>query len=153
MRDLASFRDRLSIARQKDQYVERIAMESLFLPGLGQFEVGDAGSGLGFLTLDLGVVAGTLAAVYYLLPSDLRFDRLDYFRDSTSSIQNAWSSHSITDYLPSIGAVVGGMVIDQMVRHWASEDARKAAIKAVDQGAVKFAPRIGIGFMGFALQY
>jgi hypothetical protein len=122
--DLAVLRDRLSIAQQKDQYVDRIAAESFFLPGLGQLQVGDTASGVGFMALNLGVVAGTLAAAYYLLPSDLRFDKLDYFGDATSRIQNAWSGHSITDYLPSMGALVGGMVIDQIVRHWASAHAR-----------------------------
>lgn len=151
--ELAALRDRLSIARQKDEYVHRIATESRFLPGLGQFELGDAGSGFGFLALNLGVIAGTLTAVYYSLPSDLRFDRLDYFRDSASTIRNTWYNHSFTDYLPAIGVLAGGMLIDQIVRHLASEHARGEAIQAVDQGRVTFAPRIGIGFMGFALQY
>jgi hypothetical protein len=151
--DLVTLRDRLSIARQKDQYVERIAAESFLLPGLGQLEVGDTASGLGFLALDLGVFAGTLAAVYCLLPSDLRFDRLNYFGDATSTIQNTWSGHSITDYLPSVGALFGGLVIDQIVRQLASAHARGEAVQAVDQDKVRFTPRIGIGFMGFDIRY
>ena len=44
--DLVVLRDRLSVAEQKDRYLDRIATESFFLPGLGQFEVGDTASGL-----------------------------------------------------------------------------------------------------------
>jgi hypothetical protein len=153
MKDIVDLRDRLSVASQKDQYVDRIAAESYFLPGLGQFQVGDTGAGLGFLGLDLAVIGGTIAAAYYLLPSDLRFEKLDYFRDSASTISNAWNGHSFTDYLPSIGAVFAGFVIDQVVRHAASSHARGEATRAVDLGKVTFTPRIGIGFMGFDLRY
>jgi hypothetical protein len=151
--DIVSLRDRLSVAEQKDQYVNSLAMHSWFLPGLGQFQAGDVASGVGFLTMDMAAIAGTLVAAYYCLPSDLRFDRLDYFRDSSSTIQSAWNSHSFTDYLPSIGVFVGGMVIDQIVRQWASAHARGEAVQAVDQGKVQFTPRIGIGFMGFGVRY
>lgn len=60
--DLVALRDRLSVAQQKDQYVDRIAAQSFFLPGLGQFQVGDTASGVGFLTLNIATIAGTLVA-------------------------------------------------------------------------------------------
>src|SRR5208337_1191228 len=151
--DLVVLRDRLSIAEQKDRYLDRIATESFFLPGLGQFEVGDTASGLGFLTMDLAAIAGTLVAVYYCLPADLRFDRLDYFRDSASTIQDAWNGHSLTNYLPACGALLGGLIVDQAIRHWASAHARREAVQVVDQGRVQFTPIIGIGFMGFGVRY
>jgi hypothetical protein len=151
--DLVSLRDRLSIAEQKDRYVDRIAAQSFLLPGLGQLQVGDTASGVGFLAMDMAAIGGTLVAVYYLLPADLRFDRLDYFGDSASTIQDAWNGHSFTDYLPACGALFGGMVIDQIVRHWASAHARREAIQAVDQGKVQFTPLIGVGFMGFGVRY
>ena len=151
--DLVVLRDRLSVAEQKDLYVDRIASESFFLPGLGQFEIGDTASGMGFLAMDVATIAGTLVAVYYCLPANLRFDRIDYFRDPASTIQDAWSGHSFTDFLPACGALLGGMIIDQTVRHWASAHARREAVQAVDQGRVQFTPIIGIGFMGFGVQY
>jgi hypothetical protein len=153
MKDIVEVRDRLDVASQKDDYVDSIAVESYLLPGLGQFKVGDAGAGIGFLSLDLAVAGGTLMAMYFLLPSDLRFDRLDYFRDSFSTISNAWNGHSFTDYLPSIGVAFAGLVIDQIVRHAASSHARDEAVKAVDQGKPVFTPRIGAGFMGFNVRY
>ncbi len=151
--DWMTIRDRLSVASEKDRYVDRMATASFFLPGLGQFQEGDTGSGIGFLALDIGVIAGTLVAAYYLLPSDLRFDRLDYFGDSVGTVNDAWESHSLTDYLPAIGALCGGIVIDQIVRHFASAHARRGAIQAVDQEKVKFTPQIGIGVMGFNIKY
>ena len=151
--DLVVLRERLSVEGQKDRYVDRIASESFFLPGLGQFQVGDTASGVAFLSMDLVAIAGTLVAVYYCLPSDLRFDRIDYFRDSSSTIQDAWNGHSFTDFLPACGALLGGLIVDQTIRHWASAHARREAVQAVDQGKVQFNPIIGVGFMGFGLQY
>jgi hypothetical protein len=150
---LLSVRDRLSVASQKDAYVRKTGMESFLLPGLGQLEVGDTASGIGFMAADLGVIAGTLVVAYYLLPTDLRFDRIDYFSSNFSGINNAWCSHSFTDYLPAFGVLVGGMVIDQTLRHWSAADARRKAAKAVETGRVTFTPRLGPGFMGIDIAY
>jgi hypothetical protein len=151
--DLVTLRERLSVAEQKDKYVDRIASASFFLPGLGQLQAGDTASGVGFLAMDVAAIAGTLVAVYYLLPADLRFDRLNYFGDSSSTIQDAWDGHSFTDYLPAFGALFGGLIIDQTIRHWASAHARREATQAVDQGKVQFTPIVGVGFMGFDVRY
>jgi hypothetical protein len=154
--DFAAFisvRDRLSVAAQKDAYVEKTRMKSFFLPGLGQLELGHTGEGIGFMAADLAVVTGTFVFAYYLLPADLRFDRIDYFNSNFSSINNAWTGHSFTDYLPAFGALMGGMVIDQTIRHWSAATARREAVRAVEDGQVRFTPRIGIGFMGFDIAY
>jgi len=150
---LFSIRERLSVAGQKDSYVRDMSLHSLALPGLGQFEMGDTGSGFAFLGLDLAAVAGTLVGVYYSLPSDLRFDRIDYFSDSFSTISNAWNGHTFVDYLPAIGVVMGGVIVDQIIRHWAARAANTEATSRIDSGSVKFTPRIGIGFMGFNVAY
>jgi hypothetical protein len=146
---LLSVRDRLSVASQKDAYVREIGMHSMFLPGLGQIQVGDTAGGIGFMAADLVVIAGTLVVAYYSLPSDLRFDRIDYFGSSFSTINDAWQSHSFTEYLPAFGVVMAGMVLDQTLRHWSAAISRREAAKAIDEGSVTFSPRIGIGFMGF----
>jgi len=150
---LATLRERLSIAAQKDEYVRSISLHSMALPGLGQFETGDTASGLGFMAANLATIAGTLVLVYYTLPADLRFDRIDYFRDSFSTISNAWNGHSIVDYLPSFGVFLGGVIVDVIIRSWSSQQAGGEATRLVDSGAVKFTPRIGIGFMGFDVAY
>jgi len=150
---LLSVRDRLSIAAQKDAYVRKTAMQSFLLPGLGQLQTGETAAGIGFMAFDVGVIAGTLIGAYYLLPADLRLDRIDYFRDNVTAINNAWTGHSFTDYLPAFGALLGGMVIDQTIRHWSAANARRGASRAVDEGRVTFAPRVGLGFMGFDVAY
>jgi hypothetical protein len=146
---LFSVRDRLSIAEQKDTYVLKMGMHSFLLPGLGQLEMGNTGEGAGFLAADLAVVAGSFVVAYYLLPTDLRFDRIDYFTSNFSTINSAWCGHSFTDYLPAAGAFFGGMVIDQTLRHWSSARARREAVHFIDEGRATFTPRVGIGFIGF----
>jgi hypothetical protein len=148
-----SVRERLSVASQKDDYVRDMERRSYFLPGLGQLEMGDTGSGIGFMALDLAVWAGTLVGVYYTLPDDLRFDHIDYFRSSFSGISSAWNNHSIVDYLPAFGVFVGGVIVDQIVRHWSSGSAKDEAKNRIDSGAVKFTPRVGIGALGFNIAY
>jgi hypothetical protein len=150
---LLSVRDRLSVAQQKDAYVRSAGVHSFLLPGLGQLEQGDTAVGIGFLAADLAVIAGTCIGVYALLPADLRFDRIDYFGSNFTTINNAWSGHSFTDYLPALAALVGGMVVDQTIRHWSSADARRGAARAIDAGRVQITPRIGTGFMGFNVAY
>ncbi len=150
---LTSLRERLSIAAQKDEYVRSMSLHSMVLPGLGQFETGNTGAGFGFLAADLAVIAGTLVGIYYSLPDDLRFDHIDYFRDSFSTISNAWNDHSIVDYLPAFGVFVGGAILDGIIRSWSSREAGREAARLVDSGTVKFTPRVGIGFMGFDVAY
>jgi hypothetical protein len=150
---LTSLRERLSVALQKDQYVRSISLHSMALPGLGQFETGNTGAGFGFMALNLAAIAGTLVGVYYALPADLQFDHIDYFRNSFSTISNAWNGHSIVDYLPAFGVFLGGVIVDGIIRWWSAQDAGRAATGLVDSGSVKFTPRIGIGFMGFDVAY
>ncbi len=150
---LASLRERLSIAAQKDEYVRSISAHSFALPGLGQFETGDTASGFGFMGLNLATIAGTIVLAYYALPADLRFNHIDYFRDSFSSIRDAWEGHSLVDYLPTAGVLLGGMIVDAIIRSWAARDAGSGATRLIDTGAVKFTPRIGLGFMGFDVAF
>lgn len=150
---LAAVRERLSIAIQKDAYVNRVRTESMFLPGLGHFETGDTTNGLLFMGLDLAVLTGTAFAVYYSLPDDLRFDRLDYLHSSFSTINNTWNGHSIVDYLPAFGVFLGGMIVDGIVRYWSSTSAADGARQKIDTGSVTFKPLIGPGFMGLGVAY
>jgi len=151
--DLVALRDRFSIASQKDEYVQRISRVSYLVPGLGQLQTGDTAGGVGFLALNLAVVTGTLIGVYCCLPSDVRFDRLNYAGNSFSTICDAWNNHTIVDYLPALGVAGGGLLVDLLVRNWASRDAGKEATQKIDGGGVTFTPRIGVGFLGFNAAY
>jgi hypothetical protein len=150
---LVALRERLSVAAQKDEYVQKMSMRSFLLPGLGELGTGDTTNGLVFLGADLATLAGTLTAAYLLLPSDLRFDRLDYFGDSLETINDAWLAHTLPDFLPACGALLGGMIVDMTLRQWSSRIARRDAAAAIDRGAVTFTPRIGVGFLGFNVAY
>ena len=151
--ELLSLRDRLSVASQKDVYVRTIGLHSFLLPGLGQLETGDTAGGIGFMAADLGVLAATFITAYYLLPQDLRFDRIDYFGSGFSTINGAWTRHSFTEYLPAAAAVMAGLVLDQTLRHWSAAVSRRQAAKAIDENRVTFTPRLGPGFMGFGIAW
>jgi len=150
---LLDLRDRLSVASQKDDFVRSTGIHSFLLPGLGQLETGNTGAGIGFMTADLATLAGTLATAYYLLPADLRFDRLDYFRSDISAINTAWQGHTLTDYLPAAAAMLVGMTLDQTLRHWSAAAARRDAVRAIDAGTVTFTPKVGLGVLGFQVAY
>ena len=153
MSGLMELRDRLSVAAQKDDYVRKMGFHSFMLPGLGQLETGHTESGIGFMAADLVTLAGTFVTAYYLLPRDLRFDRLDYFGDSITTIDSAWNGHTVTDYLPAMGAMLIGLTIDQTLRHWSAAAARRDAAGFVDAGSVTFTPRVGLGTLGFEIAY
>jgi hypothetical protein len=150
---LFALRDRLSVAAQKDQYVRTIALHSYVLPGLGQMETGHTAEGVGFLAADVATLAGTFVVAYYLLPRDLRFDRLDYFGSDIGSINDAWEAHTFKDYLPACGALLVGMIVDQTLRHWSAADARRDATRAIDARRVTFTPKVGLGVLGFEVSY
>ena len=153
VQQLLSLRDRLSVAAQKDAYVRTIGLHSFLLPGLGQLETGDTAGGIGFMAADLGVLTGTFIVAYSLLPADLRFDRIDYFNNSVSSISSSWTNHTFTEYLPAFGAFMAGMIVDQTLRHWSAAIGRRQAAKAIDENRVTFTPRLGPGFMGFGIAW
>ncbi len=153
MTGLLAMRDRLSVAAQKDDYVRRMGFHSFMLPGLGQLETGHTSAGIGFMAADLVTLAGTFATAYYLLPSDLRFDHLDYFHSDINTINNAWGNHTVTDYLPAFAAMLVGMTVDQTLRHWSAAAARRDAAGAINSGSVKFTPRVGLGVLGFEIAY
>jgi hypothetical protein len=134
--------ERLSVARQKDRFVARSKALSLMMPGSGQFLNKDYGSGAGFLAADLALLAGTLVGAYYLLPSDLRFDQLDYFHDPFDDIHDAWRDHSFTDYLPSLAVLAGGGVLKAILGQLSSAHAGRLARRNIDAGKIRFEPNL-----------
>jgi hypothetical protein len=131
---------RLSVALQKDRFVARSKAMSFMMPGSGQFLNKDYGSGAAFLAADLAVVAGTLIGAYYLLPDDLRFQQLDYFNTSFSTIRDTWEGHSFMDYLPSLGLLAGGGIVKAILGQLSSTHAGKLARRNIDAGKISFAP-------------
>jgi hypothetical protein len=146
----------MSIAYQKAAFVAKSRAMSLILPGLGQFMNDDAGMGVLFLSADLLVGAGTLLGAYFLLPGELRFDQLNYFTASYETIKNQWEAQSFSDFLPSLGVLTGGVLIQLVLRGVSSKHAVKLAEQNIADGKITFEPKVymlpvGPGAMGFGM--
>jgi hypothetical protein len=146
----------ISIAYQKAAFVAKSRARSLMLPGLGQFMNDDAVMGVLFLSADLLVGAGTLLGAYFLLPGELRFDQLNYFKDSWSTIEQRWEAQSFEDLLPSLGVLAGGVLIQVVLRGVSSKHAVRLAKQNIAEGKITFEPKayllpVGPGAMGFGM--
>ena len=150
---LSPYWTRLNLALSKDQYLEQTSKMSMIMPGAGQFKNGDTSKGIGFLSLHLATVAGTLTSFYFLLPADIRFDKLDYLDTSLKGIHDAWQAHSINDYLPSMGALLVGGILDIGIRLWASHDAYSGAKAVIESGKAELKPVLGPGYLGFGMSF
>lgn len=150
---LKPYWDRLGTAIQKDSYIQRATTLSLIFPGAGQFKNGETAAGLGFLGLHTSVVAGILVGTYFMLPADLRFDRMDYLSSPIESIRTAWRSHSIGDYLPAMGIMTLGALVDSGIRIWSSVNARDGAKALVESGNVQFEPVVFPGCFGMKMKF
>ena len=130
----------LSIARQEYAYVKRSEIASYFIPGAGQFMNGAPGTGALFLTGNVAVIAGTALGAYFLLPSDLHLDQLNWFTAPYATVKSSFEGHSFVDYLPSLAMVVGGSIVDQILRAVAAKNAGSLARERVSEGKVTFQP-------------
>ncbi len=153
LNELTPYWARIQGAAQKDMYINKAAAMSMHFPGSAQIRNGDTVQGIGFIALHVGTVAGTLAAWYFLLPADLRFDTLDYLANSKASVRAAWESHSIQEYLPAMGVAAAGMLLDGGIRIWSAVAAKNGAKAAVESGTARLSPMVGPGYMGMGLRF
>ena len=147
----------LSVARQKDAFVQRSQGMSFMLPGMGQFVNRDPLSGSLFLTADLLVTAGTLVGAYYLLPAELQFSQLNYFTAPYSTIRTRWENQSFVDLLPTMGVLAGGWLVGGAIRYFSARHAGELARRNVADGTVTFEPDLlllplGPGSMGLGMK-
>ena len=138
--EITQLMDRLSVAKQEYAYVKRSEGASYVMPGLGQYMNGDPLNGTLFLGGDLILAAGTLVGAYYLLPSNLQFSSINYFRDSFDSIRNAWNGHSFVDYLPAAAVLAGGAIIRSILKGISARHAGRLAEQRISEGKVTFKP-------------
>ena len=148
----------LSVAVQKDMYVKRSMTASLKMPGMGQFMNGEKGSGALYMTGGIVISVGTLVGAYYLLPDDLKFDRIDYLNDSYGSIRTAWEGKSFVELLPPMGVMAGGMLLKGGLHLFSAANAARLATDRIDSGAVTFEPDLfvmpsGMLGMGMSMKY
>ncbi|PKL09821.1 MAG: hypothetical protein CVV51_01765 [Spirochaetae bacterium HGW-Spirochaetae-7] len=151
--EFTGYRARIEAAVRKDAYVRSTARMSMLFPGAGQLRNGDTAEGIGFIAMHAATMAGTLAGAYFLLPSDLRFENLDYLSSSKQDIHDALMSHSLQDYLPAMGVMVAGMIVDMGVRHWSSIAATSGAKAAIESGKARLNPYFGPGYLGMGMHY
>jgi hypothetical protein len=149
--DLEGLAERISIAAQKTRYVQRVRMASWIMPGAGQFMTGDVGSGALFALGNLAIAAGTMTAIYFLLPSDLQFGTTNYFTDSIDTIQTRWKSKSLVDYLPAMGAMTGGVILRGVLGKFASANAAETARRNIAEGKITFTPFASFMGRGFGM--
>lgn len=150
---LAALALKVRTAAFEQAYVRHVAAMSFMMPGAGQFATGDAGGGTLFLASHLALAAGALVGSYYLLPADLRFDRLDYLGAPISTIKTSWEGHSVVDYLPAVGIMAAGMLVDMPLRFLAAKGAAADAVAAVKAGKVGLETQVGPGFMGWRYRF
>ena len=112
------------------------------LPGTGQYINDDPLGGTLFLVSDMVITAGTLIGAYSFLPDELKFNRLNYFRDSIATINERWENQSIMDMLPGMGAIAGGFVVSGIIRLISATHAGKLAQKNIAEGKVQFEPKL-----------
>ncbi len=140
--ELQELLGRLSVAQQKTAFIARSRAMSMMMPGLGQLANKDMVGGVLFMTADLAVLAGTVLGAYFLLPADLRFDRLDYFYGHFNDIRDQWESHSFMDYLPAAAVLVGGGLLKAVLGGISAGHAEKLARRNIAEGKITFEPRL-----------
>lgn len=138
----------LSVPAQKILFIQRSRTASFVLPGSGQFLNRDPLNGTLFLLANVALTAGQLVGAYLLLPDDLQFRNLDYWDTGLSTIANRWEDHSLRDYAPAVGVMVGGALVKLALRALSSSHAARLAERNIASGRITFEPRLlGPGFL------
>jgi hypothetical protein len=143
---------RLSVAMQQEAWIHGSAMSSLALPGLGQFLNRDPLGGSLYLVGSAAVAAGTLVGAYFLLPPNLR---VNWFTEPIGTLENDFEANSVVEYLPSLGIMAAGAVVDAVLRCVSAAGAARLAERRVLDGTVSFEPVLitsGKG-MGFGVKF
>jgi hypothetical protein len=143
---------RLSVAMQQEAWIRGSAISSLALPGLGQFMNRDPLGGSLYLAGSAAVTVGTLVGAWFLLPADVQGG---WFTTPIGALEAAFASHSIVEYLPSLGVMAAGAVVDTVLRCLSASGAASLAERRVRDGTVSFEPVLissGAG-MGFGVKF
>jgi hypothetical protein len=139
---------RLSVAMKQEAWIHGSAMSSLALPGLGQFLNRDPLGGSLYLVGSAAVAAGTLVGAYFLLPANVQGN---WFTAPIGTLEAAFESNSVVAYLPSLGVMAAGVVVDAVLRCVSSAGAARLAERRVLDGTISFEPVLitsgkGMGF-------
>lgn len=142
--DVETFMARLSVPLQESAYVRRIGAASMMIPGAGEFMAGDAAGGTLFVAADILVAAGTVAGVYFLLPAELQFDKLDYVNSTHTQIKDAWKtaaeSATLATMWPTVAVVTGSVILRKVFSVLSARHAADLAKENIETGKVAFRP-------------
>jgi hypothetical protein len=139
---------RLSVAMQQEAWIHGSAMASLALPGLGQFLNRDPLGGSLYLAGSAAVAAGTLVGAYFLLPANVQGN---WFTTPIGNLETAFKSNGVAAYLPSLGVMAAGAVVDAVLRCISTSGAARLAERKVLDGTVSFEPVLITSGMGMRL--
>jgi hypothetical protein len=128
---------RLSVAMQQEAWAHGSALASLALPGLGQFVNRDPLGGSLYLVGSAAVAAGSLVGAYFLLPANVR---VNWFTTPIGNLETAFEVNSLLAYLPSLGVLAAGAVVDAVLRCVSASGAARLAERRVVEGMVSFEP-------------
>jgi hypothetical protein len=143
---------RLSVAMKQEAWIHGSAVASLALPGLGQFLNRDPLGGSLYLAGSAAVAAGTLVGAYFLLPANVQGN---WLTAPIGTLENAFKQNSVVAYLPSLGVLAAGAVVDAVLRCVSATEAARLAERKMLDGAVSFEPVLissGKG-MGFGVKF
>ncbi|MCX7038964.1 MAG: hypothetical protein NT005_07520 [Spirochaetes bacterium] len=147
--DLEAIAAKVSLASRKASFVPRSAMMSMVMPGMGQFVNGDRAAGVLFAAGNVAIMAGTIVATWLLLPVNVQPQSL--FVVPVGDIKGLVESHTLLEYLPSIGAMAGGMLLDDVLRLVSAGHAAGLARKNIAEGKITFEPEAGFMGHGFMM--
>jgi hypothetical protein len=139
---------RVSTALQQEAWIHGSAMASMALPGLGQYLNHDALGGTLYLAGGLAVKAGAMIGAWFLLPANLQ---VNWFTTPIGTLENAYRANSAVDYLPALGVLAAGAVVETVLGHFSARGAVRLAEKNVLDGTKSFEPVLitsgrGLGF-------
>jgi len=139
---------RLSIALQQEAWIHGSAMASMAMPGLGQFMNHDALGGALYAMADVAVMAGAMVGAWFLLPANLQ---VNWFTTPVGTLETAYRANSAMDYLPAVGVLAAGALLDMLLGHFSARGAVRLAEKNVLDGTKSFEPVLitsgrGLGF-------
>lgn len=150
--DLVILAEELSIRKQEEMYVKRMAKSSFLIPGTGQLKTGQTGLGIAQLSMHLAIVGGTALGTYNLLPQELK-DSLDNYGETKAYFETL----DYAELLPASGVFWGGLFVNWLLAHWSAEGAAQAARANIEEGSVQFSPDLrlidGMPFVGASFHY
>jgi len=136
--DVAEVRDLLLTARHQREYVYKAAALSYLYPGLGHYAIDERGAGFAFMGANLTITAASLVGAYFLLPAPVRFGNLNYLQTPLADIESRWKALTPAELLAPLGVIASGGIISAVIRSFAANNARDAAIAKLVNGEVEF---------------